>query len=638
MGGEQSKGRGDPEPKSVAPKGGARLHGQGKVSDADKPGGVANGNAHARFEAEAKSKKEAPIAGEDAGKVGTDILVQPRGITASAVHGAADPDGRESAAAAQVQSAVVDRFVSLYVEEWESDVATVKIHAKTLSDGVRSTVRDIAHAVGLAAEFKGNTLLVEKPKDAAHARKTAADDRLVKAQSRLSQTELTQLDEDVEKDVLWQLNEAVEQFLASDKLKETIVGTGFLLTSEVVHGLLKQVAKVRGVPLSGWSFIGSPKEVTPERVDTDESATKSVAPAEADGNNEEAKLSPRVIPEGELVWRRLQHWCTNVRKEKKFNIWARNLDERIKQKIIDIAMEVGFEAATIQPNGNIHVEIKPPADKNRKRLRRPSPEVVEELIPVDKAVTENAAAHMQEWIAEFAKSRKPRDTLNCRFALPADWIRKTATELAEASNLKVVQETGIELIFSRSDLTEEQIEEILRKQKEEPKPVPTPTRSPRDTRMSPRNQARMSPRNPIRGRSNRGARSDRGRGRGRWEFRSTTPPPNLAQYPARRTMQPGLGHPPGAAPMTRAPAQGPGPMTHHAPAMQAQSWQRPISFHAPQHYAAFMQGSHSYGGGGSMGGGPFGGHNPYGMQHHHHNVSRGGSHSSRSYNDGYGHY
>lgn len=181
------------------------------------------------------------------------------------------------------------------------------------------------------------------------------------------------------------------------------------------------------------------------------------------------------------------------------------------------------------------MEIKPPADKqNRKRLRRPSPEVVDELIPVDKAVTENATAHMQEWITEFAKSKKPRDTLNCRFALPADWIRKTATELAESNHLKVVQETGIELIFSRTDLTEEQIEEMLKKAKEEPKPTPQIGRSPRDSRISPRIQnARISPRTangPSRGRG-RGRSDGRVRTpRSRSDFRSRTPPPNFGHH------------------------------------------------------------------------------------------------------------
>lgn len=57
---------------------------------------------------------------------------------------------------------------------------------------------------------------------------------------------------------------------------------------------------------------------------------------------EEKKPTSKVFMEGELVWRRLQHWSTNVRKEKKFNIWTKGLDDDSKQKIISLALEVYF--------------------------------------------------------------------------------------------------------------------------------------------------------------------------------------------------------------------------------------------------------------------------------------------------------
>jgi len=46
------------------------------------------------------------------------------------------------------------------------------------------------------------------------------------------------------------------------------------------------------------------------------------------------------IQKGELVWRRLQHWSTNVRKEKKFNIYAKGLPDDVKERILQIALEV----------------------------------------------------------------------------------------------------------------------------------------------------------------------------------------------------------------------------------------------------------------------------------------------------------
>lgn len=320
-------------------------------------------------------------------------------------------------------------------------------------------------------------------------------------------------------------------------------------------------------------------------------------------------------------------------------------------------LQVGFEAATVQPNGNIHVEIKPPADKqNRKRLRRPSPEVVEELIPVDKAVTENATAHMYEWITDFAKSGKPRDTLNCRFALPADWIRKTATDLAESNQLKVVQETGIELIFSRTDMTEEEIEEMLRRAKEEPKPSVQIGRSPRDSRISPRIlNARLSPRNQnglsrSRGRSSKGDTRSRGRGRG--EYRSHTPPPNFGQHSPHLMGNSGvMPQPMGSMSMRN---------VHHTGGMPLPPWQERVqSFHSSpyanpgKHQAptstrivvlsdaqteingVCVLGAALFGNAPTMPTAHFGAH--YTNQPHH--VNRGGSHSSRMYRDeGYGQF
>ena len=65
----------------------------------------------------------------------------------------------------------------------------------------------------------------------------------------------------------------------------------------------------------------------------------TVASADASETENEVRTE-KTIQKGELVWRRLQHWSTNVRKEKKFNIWAKGLAEEVKERILKIALEV----------------------------------------------------------------------------------------------------------------------------------------------------------------------------------------------------------------------------------------------------------------------------------------------------------
>lgn len=110
---------------------------------------------------------------------------------------------------------------------------------------------------------------------------------------------------------------------------------------------------------------------------------------------------------------------------------------------------MGFESAYIQPNGNIHVEIKPPEGQTRRKLRHATDALRESLKPLDKAVADNVLTKIRTWMEEFICSNKQKDSLSCRFALPAEWIRKHAEAIADEFKVKVDQKTGIDLEFSR---------------------------------------------------------------------------------------------------------------------------------------------------------------------------------------------
>lgn len=83
------------------------------------------------------------------------------------------------------------------------------------------------------------------------------------------------------------------------------------------------------------------------------------------------------------------------------------------------------------------MEIKPPEGQHRRKLKHATDELRAELEPIDDAVCQNVEQHLQEWLAEFHKAGKQKEVLNCRFVLPAEWLRQTAERLAEQYGLKV---------------------------------------------------------------------------------------------------------------------------------------------------------------------------------------------------------
>lgn len=91
----------------------------------------------------------------------------------------------------------------------------------------------------------------------------------------------------------------------------------------------------------------------------------------------------------------------------------------------------------VQPNGNIHLEIKPPEGQHRRKLKHATDELRMELEPIDDAVCQNVEQHLTEWLSEFQQSGKQKDVLNCRFVLPAEWLRQTSEKLASHYGLCV---------------------------------------------------------------------------------------------------------------------------------------------------------------------------------------------------------
>eukprot|EP00210_Caulerpa_lentillifera_P003253 g3105.t1 len=233
----------------------------------------------------------------------------------------------------------------------------------------------------------------------------------------------------------------------------------FILPADVMEKIFRKVAQElklvvqnledNQIALVQFDLIGTIKEEKEE--EEEEEGKEVVEPVSPETKPE------KVIQPGELVWRRLQHWSTNVRKEKKFNIWAKGLPDFAKEKILEIASEIGFEAAEIQPNGNIHLEIKPPEGIHRRKLKHATDEMRNELIPIDAAVCQNVEEHLNDWLADFHQKGEAKGTLNCRFVLPADWLRQTSERLAAQYGLKVKMETGIVLIFYKADLDLSQI-------------------------------------------------------------------------------------------------------------------------------------------------------------------------------------
>eukprot|EP00210_Caulerpa_lentillifera_P007749 g7395.t1 len=237
----------------------------------------------------------------------------------------------------------------------------------------------------------------------------------------------------------------------------------FLLPEQVMEKIFEKVAK--------------DLKLIVQRLDNGKLALCQLPdPAATDGGLLSDK-SEKPIQLGELVWRRLQHWSTNVRKEKKFNIWTKGLPEFVKSKILEIALEIGFESAVVQSNGNIHLEIKPPEGLHRRKLKHATDAQRQELIPIDKAVCENAEMYLSDWISEFDKRGDLKQTLNCRFVLPAEWLRQTSARLADEHGLCVKMETGIELVFYKSNLDLSQLEQESKNKTMNPSKKRSKTRS-----------------------------------------------------------------------------------------------------------------------------------------------------------------
>jgi len=91
----------------------------------------------------------------------------------------------------------------------------------------------------------------------------------------------------------------------------------------------------------------------------------------------------------------------------------------------------------VQQNGNIHLEIKPPEGPHRRKLKHATDELRMELEPIDDAVCQNVEQHLKEWLADFHRTGKVKDVLNCRFVLPAEWLRNTSEQLAAEHGLNV---------------------------------------------------------------------------------------------------------------------------------------------------------------------------------------------------------
>ena len=91
----------------------------------------------------------------------------------------------------------------------------------------------------------------------------------------------------------------------------------------------------------------------------------------------------------------------------------------------------------MQQNGNIHLEIKPPEGQHRRKLKHATDDLRMELEPIDEAVCQNVEQHLNEWLSDFHHNGKQKDVLNCRFVLPAEWLRNTSERLAAQYGLSV---------------------------------------------------------------------------------------------------------------------------------------------------------------------------------------------------------
>lgn len=229
------------------------------------------------------------------------------------------------------RSAVVDRLVGLYGVDQEWGVGgELKVALKNLRGEVRSKVEKVAQLIGFRkVEMGEEWMVIGKPEGSHESRVEEAKEAVRKAGKELVGV-LVGLDKEVEEQVVVCLKRVVEEFADAGNPKQN-VEIKFLISPGQAQEQLHRLAKQKGLGASGWNLLGHGTEIPLA------TSSKGVEGGEVAAD---PKLSPRVIPEGELVWRRLQHWCTNVRKEKKFNIWARNLDTTIKQKIIDVALEV----------------------------------------------------------------------------------------------------------------------------------------------------------------------------------------------------------------------------------------------------------------------------------------------------------
>lgn len=149
-----------------------------------------------------------------------------------------------------------------------------------------------------------------------HLRAEVAYQSLDENEDRLAAPEFSELDAKAEEALLSHLTQLVKSKMIDKGNVLEFNSQMFLLQRDTVQRIFQKVEKLGPVKLTV-----QPNKMVLEYED------------------EDAKPE-RAIQKGELVWRRLQHWSTNVRKEKKFNIWAKGLPEEVKDRIVNIAIEV----------------------------------------------------------------------------------------------------------------------------------------------------------------------------------------------------------------------------------------------------------------------------------------------------------
>lgn len=215
-------------------------------------------------------------------------------------------------------SCAVQQLVSLYVH----GPCTVQLLVGYLDGPSIERLRTVAKCVGF------ETCIVDVPyvrlvrgsqQESPDVRQSRAQTALEVHEVQLGEIGILELDGALEESLSMHLTENVKSRLNGEWNGATLVEyeiRGFLLPPETIEKIFSSVADACHVTMQVCdNMIALTPEVKPERS----------------------------IQKGELVWRRLQHWSTNVRKEKKFNIWAKGLADDVKTRILQIALEVGIE-------------------------------------------------------------------------------------------------------------------------------------------------------------------------------------------------------------------------------------------------------------------------------------------------------